>query len=319
MYSLFQHPFITYTFVLSSALAVVAAVALRLSPPRGAHRTWLHALPLVVPILSYGVNYVIIGKMCEFTHGYHSYIGALRDLPSYHLLCRLNYRMAPLVAPVSLAWLAASLAMHGFAWHRTRRLLGDLPVISEGDLRAELALDEICKREGMRPPAVKVLDCDRPLVFAGGFGGRVITVSTGALNLLDDSELRAALAHELAHIQRRGHVLNWFLLLCRNLALFSPAAVWSYAAFRSEEEKNCDALAASRTGLGVELASAIVKFMRHGRSASWAHPVASLFASGDPGAARVECLLEPSTTETGHPWWACAVLLVSLIGLVFIC
>ncbi|MGE5572088.1 MAG: M56 family metallopeptidase [Clostridia bacterium] len=319
MYSLFQHPFITYTFVLSSALAVLAAIALRLAPQRSVHRNWLYAAPLVVPVLSYVINYVLIGKTCEYSHSHYSYIGFLQDLPSYHLLCQLNYRITSWVAPVSLIWLAFSLSAYGLAWCRTYRLLRHLPPASKGDARARGVLDSLCNEQDVKPPALRALDYPYPLMFTGGTGGRVVTVSTGALDLLDDDELRAALAHELAHIRRNGHVLNWFLVLCRNLTFFSPAALWSYAAFRAEEEQVCDALAASQTGLGAELASAIVKFMRHGDRTKWAHSLASLSPGGNPGVARVKRLLDAPVANTERSRWVYALLALLSIGSVFIC
>lgn len=316
MYSLFQHPFITYTFVLSSILAVFAAIVLRLAPSRGTHRMWLYTVPLVVPVLSYVVNYVIIGKTCGSNH---SYIGALRGFPSYHFFCRLNQRIIPWIAPMSSAWLAMSLTTYALTWHRTHWLLNRLPVISEGNTRPEAILDELCKQEGLKPPVVKIVDYPKPLMFIGGIKHRVIILSTGTLGLLEDDELRAALAHELAHIQRVGHVLNWFFVLCRDLTLFSPASLWSYAAFRNEEELICDAVVASQTGLKAELASAIVKFMRYGNHTVWASPLASLFPGGDPGVSRVRHLLDAPAVGNKHSSWACTLLIVLLISLVFMC
>ncbi|NPV53227.1 MAG: M48 family metalloprotease [Firmicutes bacterium] len=316
MYSLLQHPFIIYTFVLSSTLAVLTAIVLRLASPRGVHRTWVYMVPLVVPVLSYVINYIIIGKTCGFSH---SYIGALRGFPSYHFFCRINYRIIPWIAPASLTWLAVSVAIYGIALYRTHWLLKCLPSTSEGSMRPKAILDELCRQVGMKPPVLKVLDYPQPLMFIGGIGRRALVLSTGTLELLEDDELRAALAHELVHIRRMGHILNWFFMLCRDLTLFSPASLWSYAALRNNEEEICDALAASQTRLGVELASAIVKFMRHGNRTALASLAPSLLPGGNPGVARVKHLLDASNTDNRHSSWPCALLIILLIGLVFIC
>ncbi len=320
MYAVVQHPFITYAFVLSSGLALLVAAFLRLAPPRGGHRAWLYAVPLVVPVLSYAINYLIIGKACDLSYGCHSYVGGLRGFPSYHLLCRLNYPALPWISAVSLAWLVASLVLYGLTWCRTRRLVQRLPVVPGGDTKARLILGELCRQAGVRPPVLRVVNCARPLAFAGGIGGdRVITLSKGTLDVLEDGELRAALAHELAHIRRMGHVLNWFLVLCRDLTLFSPASLWSYAALRREEEETCDFLAASQYGLGAELASAIVKLMRHGGPAAMALPLTLFSPAGDPGAVRVKRLLDTPATGGRRCSWAFVLPMVLLIGLAFIC
>ena len=107
--------------------------------------------------------------------------------------------------------------------------------------------------------------------------------------------------------------------VCRNLTLFSPAALWSYAAFRAEEEQVCDALAASQTRLRAELASAIVKLMRHANRAKWVHSLASLFPRGNPAVARVKRLLDVPVANTGRSRWVYAVLALLSTGSVFIC
>lgn len=316
MYSLLQHPFITYAFVLSAAMALLVALLLRLLPRQGPHRVWLFLIPLVVPVLSYVGNFVLLGKVCGPNH---SYIGPLRGLPSLHMFCRLNYRLIPWIAPVSLAWLAVSLAMYGLTWRRTRRLFSNLQVVSGGDSRAGEILRDLSAEAGVKCPELQVLDCVNPLMFTGGRGKRLIVVTTGALQLLDDDELRAALAHELAHIRRLGHVLNWFFILFHYLTLFSPASLWAYMAFQNEEEKICDRMAADQTGLGVELASAIVKFIRHGNRDTWAPPLAALLPVGNPGTERVKTLLNAPASRLKGSLWMAPLLASVLILLVFIC
>lgn len=316
MYSLFQHPFITYAFLLSSVMALLVALLLRLLPQQGSHRVWLFLIPLVVPVLSYVGNFVLLRKVCGPNH---SYIGPLHGFPSLHMFCRLNYRLIPWIAPASLAWLAVSLAMYGLIWRRTRLLFKNLQVVSSGDSRAGEILCGLSVQAGVKTPELQVLDCDNPLMFTGGHGKRLIVVTTGALRLLDDDELRAALAHELAHVRRMGHVLNWFFVLFHYLTLFSPASLWAYVSFQNEEEKTCDQMAANQTGLGVELASAIVKFIKHGNRGAWAPPLAALLPVGNPGTERVKTLLDTPSARLKRSLWMAPLLALVLILLAFIC
>lgn len=310
MHSLLGHPFIAYVLVLSAALMALTAALLRILPQGGRHRPWLAALPLVVPVISYLVNFVIAGKTCGVDGGY---VGVLAGLPSYHVFCRLNAAAISWLGPVSLVWLAAATAWVGIRWYRARRLLRLLPEAGEGRETVELILDELCVREGSTAPPVKVVDFSQPLLLVSGFFGHTtVVISTGALRILEEDELRAALAHELAHARHSGRPLSWLLVLCRSLTLFSPASLWSYATFRKEEEKVCDAEAASRTGLGAELASAIVKFIRCGSG-----------AVGRREALRVQRLLSPPGMPDGglvsSPYAMYVLMTLLLFGLVFIC
>jgi Zn-dependent protease with chaperone function len=314
---------LTYTFLVSSALAVLVAILVRVVPPRSVQRSWVYAIPVVVPVVSYVVNYVIIGKACEYSQSDYGYIGFLRGFPSYHLLCRFNRMIAPWVAQLSLAWLAVSLSAHALAWWRRVRLQRCLLSAARDDARAKAVLDNLCEELDIRLPELRVIDYPGPLMFAGGTRDRVITVSTGALDLLEDNELRAAFAHELAHIRRSRNIINRLVPLCRNLTLFSPAALWSYEMFRAEEEQACDAMAAAQTGLGVELASAIVKFMYHATRLRLEHSVASLvpvlLPRGNPAIVRVRRLLDGPDSVNGLASWIYSLLFLLAVGMVFVC
>jgi Zn-dependent protease with chaperone function len=69
-----------------------------------------------------------------------------------------------------------------------------------------------------------VLDRDTPVLLCSGVDRPTLVISTGALARLDDAELEAALAHELAHAAHRDPLLGWLLMVVRTVAWFSPAA-----------------------------------------------------------------------------------------------
>jgi Zn-dependent protease with chaperone function len=89
-------------------------------------------------------------------------------------------------------------------------------------------------------------------------------VSRGALSFLDAEELRAALAHEMAHLARRDPALSWALMGVRVLLFFNPVAqvvaraIARDAEWRADEDAGGDRLA---------LASAILKLYRAGVAA----------------------------------------------------
>lgn len=77
-------------------------------------------------------------------------------------------------------------------------------------------------------------------------GGRVrIVVPSFLLASLDPHELRAMLAHELAHIRRRDHLVRWVEWLACSAFWWNPVAWWARREVRAAEEASCDALGAA--------------------------------------------------------------------------
>jgi Zn-dependent protease with chaperone function len=73
-----------------------------------------------------------------------------------------------------------------------------------------------------RPSTIAVLDLESPVLLCTGIDRTAIVVSTGTLDRLDDEALRAALAHELAHLARRDPLTGWWLMAARTLQFFNP-------------------------------------------------------------------------------------------------
>jgi beta-lactamase regulating signal transducer with metallopeptidase domain len=74
-------------------------------------------------------------------------------------------------------------------------------------------------------------------------GGRVRVVLPRALrNEVDDAQLRWILAHELAHIKRRDHVVRWLEWLASITFWWNPVVWWARRNLRRDEEDACDAL-----------------------------------------------------------------------------
>ena len=74
-------------------------------------------------------------------------------------------------------------------------------------------------------------------------GGRVRVVLPEALrHEVDDDQLRWILAHELAHIKRRDHLVRWLEWLASVAFWWNPIVWWSRRNLRRDEEDACDAL-----------------------------------------------------------------------------
>ncbi len=85
-----------------------------------------------------------------------------------------------------------------------------------------------------------------PMVWWAGGRVRVLFPSK-LLAGMDGTELRCILAHELAHVRRRDHVVRWLEWLACAAFWWNPVAWWARRRLRASEELCCDALAVAAT------------------------------------------------------------------------
>ena len=112
------------------------------------------------------------------------------------------------------------------------------------------------------PPPVVFLDRDAPVLFCTGVRRHAIVISRGAVRLLDRQELRAALAHELAHLARHDPAASWVVMVARGLLFFNPAFQVLSRAIAKDAEWLADEEAARVCGDRLCLASGLIKLHR---------------------------------------------------------
>ncbi len=104
-----------------------------------------------------------------------------------------------------------------------------------------------------------------PMVI--GYIKPVILLPIGAINNLQENEVEAILAHELAHIQRNDYLINILLSVIEVLFYFNPAVWWIAANIRTERENCCDDTAVELCGSSLTYAKALVSLQEIGKSA----------------------------------------------------
>lgn len=82
---------------------------------------------------------------------------------------------------------------------------GARPLERRENKRVYNLVENLCIANGMRMPKVNVIEDDSLNAFASGISNSTYTVSLsrGIINKLNDDELEAVIAHELAHIRNR--------------------------------------------------------------------------------------------------------------------
>jgi uncharacterized protein (TIGR03435 family) len=86
-----------------------------------------------------------------------------------------------------------------------------------------------------------------------------ILLPVAAVAGLSESQLRAVLAHELAHIRRHDYLVNLLQAMVETLLFYHPAVWWVSRRIREEREHCCDDLAVSVCGDVIVYASALAQ------------------------------------------------------------
>lgn len=106
---------------------------------------------------------------------------------------------------------------------------------------------------------VLIIEDKEPLIFSTTGRQPSICLSSGLVQKLDAAELRAAIAHEIGHINRSRRPLMILVFLLRVLMFYNPVILIEFRRIVQEEEKICDDYAAGLTGRRDALAGALSK------------------------------------------------------------
>ena len=128
------------------------------------------------------------------------------------------------------------------------------------------------------------LHLDAPAVV--GWFRPVVLLPISALSGLTELQLRAVIAHELAHIRRLDAFFNLFQVAAETLLFYHPAVWWLSKRIRAERENCCDDVALAVCGNPAEYARALA-LMEEWRVA----PSFAMAANRGPLASRVTRLL----------------------------
>jgi Zn-dependent protease with chaperone function len=111
-----------------------------------------------------------------------------------------------------------------------------------------------------RKPEVFIIDDDAFAMFSSTGKDPAVYLSGGLVEKLTFDELRAAIAHEVGHIQRSRRPVMVLVFVLRVLMFYNPIILMEFRRIVQEEEKICDDVASSITGDRAALAGALRKF-----------------------------------------------------------
>src|SRR5687767_8289675 len=169
----------------------------------------------------------------------------------------LDSRLLPVIV---IAWLTGVLAMSVRlvgGWLLTRRMAHRAAVAVSPAIEA--AARSVATRLQVRR-AVAILELQLVAVpTLIGWLKPVVLLPTAALAGLSPDQLRAILAHELAHVRRHDYLVNLLQSMVETLLFYHPATWWVSAQIRAEREHCCDDLAVDVCGDRLVYASALAE------------------------------------------------------------
>lgn len=99
----------------------------------------------------------------------------------------------------------------------------------------------------VRKPSIFIISDDDFVLFSTTGRNASIFISTALIEAFSPEQLRAAIAHEIAHVERSKRPRLLIIFLLRALMFFNPIALIEFRRIVQEEEKICDDMAVSMT------------------------------------------------------------------------
>ena len=176
-------------------------------------------------------------------------------------------------------------------------------------------LDDLARRAEFRRRVRLTLADSVRVPMARGWLRPEICLPPALEDRLESEELEAALAHELAHLERRDPLWRAVTRLVASALPFQPLNGLACRALEDEAELRCDDRAAALTGRPAALARCLTKV------ASWTAAdrsrvaLPALAADGSNLKRRVLRLLEQPPRRSA-PWWAHALAVVPSVAVL---
>ncbi|MDR1119501.1 MAG: M48 family metallopeptidase [Dysgonamonadaceae bacterium] len=191
-------------------------------------------LVLALVLLFFYVFYLIGNG--QSTGGFEQYSASQFVFP-------LFAETAPWALGIVLIWFAIAYFTHTTI---IRNATHARPLERKENKRVYNLVENLCMSQGMSTPKINVIQDDSLNAFAAGINNKTysVTLTTGIIKKLDDSELEGVIAHELSHI--RNHDVRLLIVSIVFVGIFSMLATIAFRTFlyapRSRDKKGNGAI-----------------------------------------------------------------------------
>ncbi len=189
-------------------------------------------------------------------------VGDQKSLSAKSLPATIRVSMLPIMLPswIVCVWLAGVVALSMYTavgWLRVRRLRrSGLTPVNAVWIHT---LDNLMSRLQVSPPVRLYMSAIAEVPTVIGWMRPYILLPVSAVTGLDEAQLRAVLAHELAHIRRCDYLVNLLQNAVETLLFYHPAVWWISGQIRREREHCCDDLAVEVCGDVILYANALAQ------------------------------------------------------------
>ena len=237
--------------LMAAAVAEVAVKSFGIRNPRSRQRLFLAII--IAPVVTVPA-YLLAGP---FRESVPFRAGALFDSGRWLSLEVLGF--LPVAAVLLFAFLVASLS---FVFQELAPIVFQTLHPSRPGHAARDGSGDPAIREALTPlpgpaPPVFIVEDDDLVIFSTTGKHASITLSSGLAASLSVDQLRAALAHEMAHVARSRLPLLPAVFFLRIAMFFNPVVLMAFRRAVQEDERICDEMAVSLTGDRAALADTL--------------------------------------------------------------
>jgi bla regulator protein BlaR1 len=156
--------------------------------------------------------------------------------------------LLPWMTFAALLWLCVAAALSASAIMRAVALKRRWLAGAVEDLRWREIEQSVAAKIGLKSPPRVVRSATADVMVVMGWRRPTIVIPEEMPRDLKDWQLRALLAHELAHVTRYDPLLNLVLSVFESFVFFHPAAAWLASEVRRLREYCCDDIAVQVAG-----------------------------------------------------------------------
>ncbi len=141
-----------------------------------------------------------------------------------------------------------------------KRLFRFISLSSNDYPELQSKVGELAQKLSIKAPRIGLIEDLRPNAFTVGYGHKtMVVVSTGLLDIVNEEELSAVIAHELAHIKNHDFVFKATSSALTALSFFNPLAYFASSAAQREREFLADEKGVRQVTNPTALSSALAK------------------------------------------------------------
>lgn len=193
--------------------------------------------------------------------------------------------------------------------------------IHDSSHRYDPLVDAALEQLPGKKPLISVIDDDDLILLSKTGKQPTLILSTGLIESLDQEQLQAAMAHEIAHIERNRRLLLETIFVMRMLLFFNPVVLVEFRRIVHEEEKICDDIAVTMTRKPHALSASLKKFNdeKEEPADTQGKGIAALADSLQDYShsihleSRIARLEQGTVQKTGGEWFTFVITLMSII------